>query len=366
LNNCSANANCTNTIGNYTCSCKVGYTGDGIICTETYPPCPGTPECNGQGTCIQGTCKCNATNFGPDCSIEGTVPVNLNISVPSNPALPPSILITPLLLSTPQFSIFAKNITEIDEFGNIIKFYALNSRNYSVSQRISILPDKSTATYINISFPLLEKATLLIITAHYDTPQSIPFANQNVPVAGNGTKYSMVVENWDFLSTNNQLDIVMGMTTSANTSQSVQTSAGGGSGLGAGIGTIQWMDWNVAGISLYAKFLEYAVIDGVVQMVKFIYQDALDGTPEIHVIVPHFLNSAEIDPNYSVLLNPKDENNSANDNDSNHHSSSRWLTYKTIIIIVASVFGAAILFVIAGCYVKRRERIQASKFFEKK
>ena len=36
LNNCSPNATCTNTNGNYTCSCDTGYTGDGLSCIGTY------------------------------------------------------------------------------------------------------------------------------------------------------------------------------------------------------------------------------------------------------------------------------------------------------------------------------------------
>ena len=32
LNNCHHNATCTDTDGSYTCTCKSGSTGDGIIC----------------------------------------------------------------------------------------------------------------------------------------------------------------------------------------------------------------------------------------------------------------------------------------------------------------------------------------------
>ena len=31
-NNCSSNANCTDTIGSYDCTCVIGYTGDGFRC----------------------------------------------------------------------------------------------------------------------------------------------------------------------------------------------------------------------------------------------------------------------------------------------------------------------------------------------
>ena len=30
--NCGINAVCTNTHGNFTCTCQHGYTGDGVIC----------------------------------------------------------------------------------------------------------------------------------------------------------------------------------------------------------------------------------------------------------------------------------------------------------------------------------------------
>ena len=33
-NSCHENANCTNTVGSYTCSCNLGYTGDGVNCTS--------------------------------------------------------------------------------------------------------------------------------------------------------------------------------------------------------------------------------------------------------------------------------------------------------------------------------------------
>ena len=32
LNNCHENAQCTDTVGSYTCSCNPGYTGDGVAC----------------------------------------------------------------------------------------------------------------------------------------------------------------------------------------------------------------------------------------------------------------------------------------------------------------------------------------------
>ena len=34
-NSCDKNANCTNTDGSYSCTCKQGFTGDGAVCEGT-------------------------------------------------------------------------------------------------------------------------------------------------------------------------------------------------------------------------------------------------------------------------------------------------------------------------------------------
>lgn len=38
-NDCHVNANCTNTVGSFNCTCKVGYTGDGRICSAFARSC---------------------------------------------------------------------------------------------------------------------------------------------------------------------------------------------------------------------------------------------------------------------------------------------------------------------------------------
>ena len=35
-NNCHQNATCTDTIGSYTCTCMLGYSGNGTICDGVY------------------------------------------------------------------------------------------------------------------------------------------------------------------------------------------------------------------------------------------------------------------------------------------------------------------------------------------
>ncbi|XP_072048085.1 uncharacterized protein [Amphiura filiformis] len=71
--NCNpVNGTCTNTIGSFTCSCKAGYDGDGIICTELNE-CGSNPCLNGE--CIDQInafeCNCNGTGYeGNFCQID--------------------------------------------------------------------------------------------------------------------------------------------------------------------------------------------------------------------------------------------------------------------------------------------------------
>ena len=39
IDECDANAECSDTIGNYECICRPGYDGDGFNCTSMFIPC---------------------------------------------------------------------------------------------------------------------------------------------------------------------------------------------------------------------------------------------------------------------------------------------------------------------------------------
>jgi len=75
-NNCSAQANCVNTIGSYECHCFPGYYGNGIECSScsenyysfndtTCLSCPENSISLPTSTSILD-CKCNSFNHYPD------------------------------------------------------------------------------------------------------------------------------------------------------------------------------------------------------------------------------------------------------------------------------------------------------------
>ncbi|XP_078495750.1 uncharacterized protein LOC104266824 [Ciona intestinalis] len=66
--NCHANAACTNTIGSFTCACNTGYSGDGVTCTDIDECTLGTHDCHANANCMNTkgsfTCACNTGYSG--------------------------------------------------------------------------------------------------------------------------------------------------------------------------------------------------------------------------------------------------------------------------------------------------------------
>ena len=72
--NCHIRATCSNTLGNFTCSCNVGYAGDGVLFCDDVNECVlGTDNCHWNAYCVntdgsfQCTCSSGFTGNGVQC-----------------------------------------------------------------------------------------------------------------------------------------------------------------------------------------------------------------------------------------------------------------------------------------------------------
>ncbi|CAB4024062.1 Gastrula zinc finger, partial [Paramuricea clavata] len=65
---CDANADCTDRVGSYICTCRTGFTGNGVTCTDLDECVLGTHGCSGNGLCTNTigsyTCRCNTGYTG--------------------------------------------------------------------------------------------------------------------------------------------------------------------------------------------------------------------------------------------------------------------------------------------------------------
>ncbi len=73
LNNCDANATCTNTDGSFTCACNSGFSGDGTSCNDVDECAdPSLNNCDANATCTNTdgsfTCACNSGFSGDGTS----------------------------------------------------------------------------------------------------------------------------------------------------------------------------------------------------------------------------------------------------------------------------------------------------------
>lgn len=88
-NNCSANAQCTNTQGGFTCACNAGFSGNGVTCddinecTSSPSPCDTNASCQNSLGSFSCTCNTGYTGAGTPGNCD-----NVNECVTLDPACP--------------------------------------------------------------------------------------------------------------------------------------------------------------------------------------------------------------------------------------------------------------------------------------
>ena len=77
LNNCNANAVCTDSNGSFTCNCNDGFIGNGIDCTDVDECTIDTDNCHTNATCTNNPgsfdCGCNSGYAGDGTICKGFV-----------------------------------------------------------------------------------------------------------------------------------------------------------------------------------------------------------------------------------------------------------------------------------------------------
>eukprot|EP00026_Physarum_polycephalum_P015332 Phypoly_transcript_15983.p1 GENE.Phypoly_transcript_15983~~Phypoly_transcript_15983.p1 ORF type:complete len:147 (+),score=17.99 Phypoly_transcript_15983:258-698(+) len=127
----------------------------------------------------------------------------------------------------------------------------------------------------------------------------VPFAGQNINITRGAVKYSARVSEWPFRSITHKLQIGLNsdleleyILSEKDFPRILNTNLDFS-------GNVLSYSLSVNQVTLYARFLDIAVIDGKLANVQYTYDTKINTTI---VTIPHFWDSAEFDPDFEVLV----------------------------------------------------------------
>jgi len=294
--------------------------------------CPN--NCSNKGTCMNGICKCSGSWNGPDCSSSGSLPIEILMTNETNVGVNIGITPNQSRSSSVKFNILIQSIVETDvEDNNVSSIMLDNLDNTRLESTIITLPDNFTYVQYFYTQILSNNATLSIVLFQFTSGHSLSFAGQEVDIPANGLKYSITVENWPFQSILNKLSIGMEpKVTSDENAKCTQVDLNNGNAL-------KWFSIQVNNIKLYGKFMDHALIDDDVRIVEFTY---IKDHNMIFLTIPFFWTKAEIDPQFSVLLDDSLDGNSCD-----NKSTRKYLLPLAIgvPVLTAVIIGAVLYYV---------------------
>jgi len=217
-------------------------------------------------------------------------------------------------------------LQELDEYGSPIYNISLLGKNVTAYE--STNSNGTTWTYDTV---LDNKANATIIIQHFPSAIDVSFANSTIHLAPDTLKLSIRISNWPFQSGTHSLGVVFDAHDEANSGQpcNVEQNEDANNSLESIVITIN-------GTSLYGQFFPQAIIDGRIRVVSFRWnQDAT-----VTAIIPHFWQDMEMDPDFSVLLGSKRQDNCSASAESSDVST-------TVYIAVFVSLGLALLIALA-------------------
>ncbi|KAF2071830.1 hypothetical protein CYY_006847 [Polysphondylium violaceum] len=258
--------------------------------------CAGDPVCGGpnKGYCtgkLTG-CLCYPPFSGPSCS-------NYNGTDGGNPVDPSKPDVSYDHLNQFQYEISLVQIKEINLNGQVLKI--LNFTNPWVFRNISTTTRKEYLYLSNITNgnSITPVSINLVV---FDKLEQIIFAGNDYYMSPNSIKYVIAFGKYEFSSSLNHLQLVMG----ANfTLDSDLTCSAIGSGNSSA--TTEYFKLKVNDHYLYSRFVKLGVIDKRVQTIsnEIVPKEQVSSSTSITHIginIPFYQNSVLLDPDFSVLI----------------------------------------------------------------
>ncbi|EGC35993.1 hypothetical protein DICPUDRAFT_78336 [Dictyostelium purpureum] len=303
----------------------------------TNPPkkCLGSPVCGGieNGYCSDKGCICYSPWIGDSCQSKV-------ITIPP-PVVNPNEPSANLTTDPNDFSLISLislvSLKELDIYNKEVKIYRFDKWNQTQI-------DKNTHFYstdIKANDGSLI-CTVGVSTIWFEELSNITFANQQLTMNPSSLKYNINITSYPFESTLNRLQLLISASTQSNEEDNVCS----GQDFGETVAdNSDYIKLQINKHSLYGRFIKRGIIDNSnVSISNDILSDRSNETyyssgTYIAVNIPYFNFLAQLDPDFSVLL----EGNSANSICKNKSG----LSKGAIIGIVVGCVGGAIIITIA-------------------
>eukprot|EP01132_Coremiostelium_polycephalum_P000533 gene533-672_t len=300
-------------------------------------PCPGVPECGGEGhgTCEQSKCICQGEWFGFDCQsrvvkldppkVDNNNP-NVELELPGGPKTSFSSLIS--IQSLRELDQENKEVSRIDLTDWVL-------HNISSNGTTQLL---YTTSFIHRNI----NTTVNITITWFTETKTISFANRNIVVQGSTSKYNVGISSFGFERSINKLQLIM-------TAKFNSSDKSGSCSLKEFVDNdpdFQYVKLQVNDHSLYANLIKYGIVDSETSRIENILLDdsnrtttSFESQARLGIIIPPFKTIVLLDPDFSMLVDTRNANNKDGSNCGNQDDG---MSKQTLAgIIIGSVLGVA-------------------------
>ncbi|KAM9969400.1 hypothetical protein ACTFIR_001235 [Dictyostelium discoideum] len=326
--------------------------------STSKPKCLGNPQCGGinKGTCgSNGECICFSPWIGLDCSSQLIIvpqPIT-NTSQPTT-EIPITGEGTNNVLFKSLVSIVS--LRELDFDGKQIKIFIFDSWvfNQISSTKSQYYTNITTTTTTPSNSPII--VNINVIIEWFNESTSIEFAKQTLIMNPSTIKFTIEITEYPFSSKLSQLQLVMSALFESEDKDvcSVKNFDD--------FNDNNYLKIQIENRSLYGRFIKRALLDNTSTSISNVLlgsdfnEIGIDENYNIKsyvgITIPQYSKLAQIDPDFSLVLDP----DSANDNpNSVCNQKSGLSTIKIVGIVIGSfVFLAAIVFAISYTFYKKK------------
>ncbi|KAM9960998.1 hypothetical protein ACTFIW_010165 [Dictyostelium discoideum] len=292
--------------------------------------CSGTPLCGGtdHGYCSQTVgCICYSPYIGIDCTSQVIVIPQPNITKPTDPSV--IIETKPIEDNNNQTS---GNQVLLSSIISIAELREINSNNNTIIKRFkfekwvqtTLSPTVSQYISNDVSDGLMDPPAIVNVRIEwFSNSTNVSFAGQSILINPSTLKYTITISQYKYQSRLNNLQLIMNAKVQSNQSDNICSSYQFGESFDyEDENSINFIKLQIGKYSLRGKYIKRAIIDSsriVTIKNEILYdldnqqqqqqqQQAISTQSYVGITIPYFLDSAILDPDFSVLLDSGEAN----------------------------------------------------------